>query len=246
MHSASNTTNNQAVPYQLEQLAALGAHSAGLAHELRNAFVPVKTLVQILRERYPQDELGELANRELGRIDSLLGQMLRLAAPAPIQYGPVEVHQVLAYTLRLLQTQLVAKRITVKTSWEATPDRVHGCEAQLQQVLMNLVLNAIDAMECGGTLTIATAPGGLPERPSFVPELSLQLRDTGCGMPPETLARLFSPFFTTKTGGTGLGLHIARRIIEDHQGRIEVKSSPGHGTTFTIFLPLCKVRSARS
>lgn len=232
MHSTIDMRLKQAAPLQLEQLAALGAHSAGLAHELKNAFVPVKTLVQLLRERYPQDELGELAERELSRIDSLLGQMLRLAAQGPAGREMIQMHSLIAYTLRLLQPQLVEKRITVKTSWNALEDQVAGSEAQLQQVLMNLILNAIEAMDCGGTLTIGTENNRGPVKQ----RLSIQLRDTGCGMAQETVARIFTPFFTTKAGGTGLGLHIARRIIEEHEGRIEVESEPGKGTVFTIGL----------
>lgn len=237
MHNVIETRHPPALPDQLEQLAALGAHSAGLAHELKNAFVPVKTLVQILRERYPQEELGELATRELGRIDSLLSQILRLASPGPTQHQPVQVHNLLAYTLRLLQPQVSEKRITIKTSCEARADKVMGIEAQLQQVLMNLVMNAVEAMECGGTLSLITRETFLPERTG--PALCLQIQDTGPGMSPETLARLFTPFFTTKPNGTGLGLSITRRIIEDHRGRIEVQSALGQGTTFSIILPLC-------
>jgi signal transduction histidine kinase len=219
---------------QLKRLAALGAHSAGLAHELKNAFVPVKTMVQILREQHPKDELCDLVNRELVRIDSLLTQMLRLAAPSPTRHELLSVHEVLAYSLRLLQPQLIAKRITIKTAWDATPDQVNGNEHQVQQVIMNLCLNALEAMQPGGTLGIST-------QPSSTSALAIQIRDTGCGMSGEMLSRLFTPFFTTKTDGTGLGLHITRRIIEDHQGSISAESIPGKGTVFTILLPLAEL-----
>jgi signal transduction histidine kinase len=246
MHGRTDINQNQrAGDHQLERLAALGAHSAGLAHELRNAFVPVKTMVQVLGERHPKDELCDLVNRELARIDSLLGQMLQLAAPSPVRRGPVGFHEVLAYSLRLLQPQIAAKRITVKTAWTALVDQVNGCEYQLQQVVMNLALNAIEAMEHGGTLTIITQCQKAAASPSRSEALSVQVCDTGCGLSPEASARLFSPFFTTKTNGTGLGLHITRRIVEDHLGSITVKSLLGQGTSFTILLPLVEAPGFR-
>jgi signal transduction histidine kinase len=237
--SASDTVADSAAEdAQLKRLAALGAHSAGLAHELKNAFVPVKTMVQILREQHPKDELCDLVNRELARIDSLLGQMLRLASPAPTRHDPISVHEVLAYSLRLLQPQLAAKRITVKTTWDATPDYVNGSEHQLQQVIMNLALNALEAMEGSGTLTVSTRHQLLKDGASSSPALAIQIRDSGCGMSAGVLSKLFSPFFTTKVDGTGLGLHITRRIVEDHQGSIAAESVLGNGTVFTILLPL--------
>jgi signal transduction histidine kinase len=246
MHSRTEIRQKQIpVDPQLERLAALGAHSAGLAHELKNAFVPVKTMVQILREQHPKDELCDLVNRELVRIDSLLNQMLRLASPSPARHHPLSVHEVLAYSLRLLQPQLAAKGITIKTAWNAAPDQVNGSEHQMQQVIMNLVLNALEAMEQGGTLTVSTEHRPLNDDPSASPALAIQIGDTGCGMAPWVLSKLFSPFFTTKADGTGLGLHLTRRIIEDHQGVISAESSLGIGTVFAILLPRIEAQVCR-
>jgi signal transduction histidine kinase len=239
MHRSTEISQKpKAAAPELERLAALGAHSAGLAHELKNAFVPVKTMVQLLREQHPQDVMCDLVNRELSRIDSLLSQMLRLASPSTAHMAPFSVHQVLAYTLRLLQPQLDAQCITVQTAWNAPSDQVTGNEQQLQQVIMNLALNALEAMEHGGRLTIGTQHQSLPDKATASAGLCIQIRDTGCGIAPEHRSRLFSPFFTTKVNGTGLGLHLTRRIIEEHQGSISVESTVGRGTLFTILLPL--------
>jgi signal transduction histidine kinase len=225
---------------QLQRLATLGAHSAGLAHELKNALVPVKTMLQLLLQRHPDAELGEMANRELARMDSLVSQMLLMSSPTPTHLEQVHLHELLEYTLRLLQTHIEGKRIHVKNVWTARDDGVLGNSYQLQQAVMNLVLNAIDSMEPGGILTLATQNIPPQSRGRSSPQsgrLSLEVSDFGCGIPAENLARLFEPFFTTKKAGTGLGLHITKRIVTEHQGSISVESMLGKGTTFTVVLP---------
>src|SRR4051812_32402670 len=140
MQTTVEPRHSKPASFPMENLAALGAHSAGLAHELRNAFVPVKTLVQVLLERHPNDDLGQVVNRELARIDALLTQMLRLASPASAQRETVCIHQLLAYCLRLLEGQIADRDVILKSSWNAATHRVIGNSNQLQQVMTNLVL----------------------------------------------------------------------------------------------------------
>jgi signal transduction histidine kinase len=153
----------------------------------------------------------------------------------------VRVHEVLDYTLRLLRDQIDRKRIQVNKGWAALQDGVMGNSYQLQQAFMNLVLNAIDSMQPGGLLTVATqsiSGEGRGAVSAGSRELLLTISDSGCGISAENLRRLFEPFFTTKQGGTGLGLHITRRIVTQHEGTISVDSTLGAGTTFIVLLPL--------
>jgi len=188
----------------------------------------------LLAEKKVVAELTGLVMRELDRINNILTQMLRLAAPKPAVFTTLRAHELLDRSLRLLQHPMGAKTIFLRKHYHAQPDAVCGDDAQLQQALMNLLLNAIEAMDPDGVLTVSTelAAGG-----HGAGVLKVHIQDTGAGIAPENLARLFEPFFTTKPNGTGLGLAISRRIALEHQGTIEVRSEIARGSTFTLTLP---------
>ena len=160
--------------------------------------------------------------------------MLRVAAPNHAAFQAVRVHEVLDHSLRLLQPQMSVKLIALKRNYLAASDAVHGDDAQLQQVFMNLLLNALQAMGPNGTLTIGTETAD-GEHGARV--LKVTVEDTGLGIAPETLDQLFVPFFTTKRNGTGLGLAICQRIMLEHRGAIQVRSRPGEGSVFSLTLP---------
>jgi signal transduction histidine kinase len=220
---------------RLDRLANLGMLSAGMAHEIKNGMVAIKTFVDLLLEKKPDAELGEVVRHELERINIIVTQMLRMAAPGPADFKTVSVHAVLDQSLRLLQPQISGKLTALKKSYRAETDAVRGDAAQLQQVFMNLLLNALEAMGANGTLAVSTeiSPGAGGAR-----VLKIKIQDTGMGIAPENLARLFEPFFTTKKNGTGLGLAICQRVAVEHRGAIEVQSEPGKGSTFSISLPV--------
>jgi signal transduction histidine kinase len=222
---------------RLDRLANLGTLSAGIAHEIKNALVPVKTFVQLAIEKSDDRELAVAVDRELKRIDSMVSQMLRFAAPKPVTFTAVKVHDVLEGSLRLLQHQIIGKMISVTRDFRAVPGVIRGDEAQLQQVVMNLLLNSLEAMGTHGALTVSTemAQGELDTS-----LLTINIHDTGIGIAKEDLDRVFEPFFTTKQNGTGLGLAISQRVAREHQGKIEAQSEPGKGSTFTISLPVEK------
>ena len=228
---------------QLDRLASIGTLAASMAHEIKNALVAGKTFVDLLLEKNQEAELVEIVRRELGRIDSIVKGILRFAAPARSGYSKVRVHEVLDHSLRLVQHQLDGRSISLERSFQATPDLVSGDDCELEQAFVNLLLNALDAMGSNGTLTVATAmvlADGVPAamHPHNEPlQLRVTIRDTGPGIPAEARDRLFEPFFTTKPTGTGLGLPITRRIIQQHDGHISVESQPGQGATFSIVLP---------
>jgi len=214
---------------RLDRLANLGMFSASVAHEIKNGLVAINTFCEILLEKGENREMADLVRRELKRIDGLATQMLRFAAPKPATTAPVAVHAMLDNALRLLEHQMSARMITLRRDYRAVPDVLPGDESHLQQALMNLLLNAVEAMSQGGELTVATETGD--------GKLKIFIRDTGAGITPENFERLFETFFTTKKHGTGLGLSISRRMVEEHHGTIEVQSEPGRGSTFTIVLP---------
>jgi signal transduction histidine kinase len=216
---------------RLDRLASLGALSASMAHEIKNGMVAIKTFVDLLAQKNQEAELTEVVGRELQRINAIVTQMLRLAAPKAATFTTVHVHDLLDYSLRLLQHQVGAKMISLQRNYQAAPDTVRGDDAQLQQVFMNLLLNAIEAMGANGVLTVSTEITGGKQ-------LQIQIRDTGAGIARENLARLFEPFFTTKINGTGLGLAISKRIALEHHGAIEVRSEIAKGSTFTLSLPV--------
>ena len=220
---------------RLDRLANLGMLSAGMAHEIKNGMVAIKTFVDLLLEKNQDAELGEVVRHELKRINAIATQMLRIAAPNPAAFQTVRVHEVLDHSLRLLQPQISVKLIALKKNCRAATDAVHGDDAQLQQVFMNLLLNAVEAMGPNGTLTITTDLAAGENGARF---LQLQIEDTGVGISPEHLEHLFVPFFTTKRNGTGLGLAISHRIVLEHRGTISVRSAAGQGSVFRLSLPV--------
>lgn len=222
---------------RLDRLATLGTLSADMAHEMKNALVPVKTFVDLLLEKHPDEALAGIVSREMRRLDTIMRQMLRFGGKERSAHGPVRLHDVLEHSLRMVKHQLAGKFISLNRSFNATSDAVHGNDHQLEQVFVNLLLNAVEASGPNGSLTVATelVTAAFP-RPGQ-PHVCITVADTGMGIAPENLDRMFEPFFTTKHQGTGLGLPISRRIVHEHQGQITVKSEPNVGTTFSVLLP---------
>jgi two-component system nitrogen regulation sensor histidine kinase GlnL len=228
---------------QLDRLASVGTLAAGIAHEIKNALVAGKTFVDLLLEKHQDAELVEVVRREMGRIDTLVSRMRNFAGPERPAFREVSLHEILDHSLRVVQPQLEGKLASVNRSFLASPDVVHGDDYQLQQAFVNLCLNALEAMGPNGTLSVSTdilpagaAPASL-RAAAKTTHLRLTIQDNGTGISAEHMARLFEPFFTTKPNGTGLGLLITRRIIQEHRGVITVESEPGKGTTFRIILP---------
>jgi signal transduction histidine kinase len=230
-----STSVSDANLQRLDRLANLGTLSAGIAHEIKNGLVPIRTFIQLMLEKSDDRELAVTVERELKRIDSMVSQMLRFAAPKPVAFAPVKVQDVLEVSLRLLQHQIDEKMISVTRDFQAAPGIVDGDEAQLQQVLMNLLLNAVEAMTVNGALTVSTK---IAREEGGAHRLEIHVQDTGIGIRKENLERIFEPFFTTKKNGTGLGLAITQRVVWEHKGRIAAQSETGKGATFIISLPV--------
>jgi nitrogen-specific signal transduction histidine kinase len=233
-----------------DRLASLGTLSAGMAHEIKNPLVSIKTFAQLLPERYQESDFREtfsgLIVHEIDRIDTLVNQLLRFARPAKPLLRPMHVHEILEKTLRLVQHRLYQKEIKVTRKWDAPVDTIRADGDQMEQVFLNFFLNAMDAMKRGGELTVSTETRTgeslvthlLPEDEESNEALRISIRDTGEGIKKEDIGQVFDPFFTTKDFGTGLGLSVVHGIIEEHGGQIEVESELAKGTSFHIFLPL--------
>lgn len=218
---------------RLDRLANLGLVSASVAHEIKNGLVSISVFIELLLQKGDDPEMTDVVRRELKRIDSLVTQMLRFAAPKPRAFADIHVHQVLDHSVRLLEHQMSGAMITLERQYLAGNDSLRADESQLQQAFMNLLLNAVEAVGNNGALTIAT---DMVVGADGARRLKISIQDTGMGITPDNLAHLFEPFFTTKKNGTGLGLSITRRIVEEHRGVIEVESEPGRGSTFIISL----------
>lgn len=217
---------------QLDRLASVGALSASMAHEIKNAMVAIRTFVDVLVKENQGGELAPIVSREMRRIDSIVSQMLRLAGPAKPTLAPIRLHSVLDHALRLVQHQLSAKNLKARRDFAADADLLRGDQYQLQQAFLNLFFNAIEAMEPGGELTVKTQKLARPR------SIRVTVADTGIGIPQSDLDRLFDAFFTTKKQGTGLGLAITRRIVQEHKGTITVESQPNKGTSFYVTVPI--------
>ncbi len=218
-----------------EKLAALGQLAAGIAHEIRNPLTSINILIHSLRESLPsKNSHGEdlkVIEEEINRINETVDQFLRFAKPASPLLEKAELIPIFEETLQLLKPQIERRRISVQESFRSLPPITIDRE-QMKQVVLNLLLNAIQAMPEGGRLDLS---GAMPDDHEWI---QLSIRDSGVGIPPEDMDKLFDPFFSRKEGGIGLGLSIAHRIIDQHHGKIEVESTPGKGTHFTIWLPM--------
>lgn len=230
---------------RLDRLHSVGTLSASMAHEVKNAFVAVRTFVDLLLEKNKDMELAGTVRHEMARIDSLVTQMMKFAGPPKPTMASLHLHFVLNKSLLLIQHLLEDNKIRLTRSLSAGSDLIEGDQDLLEQAFLNLFLNALDAMDANGKLEVSTMllpPGarvdGLP--PLQGPGrsyLKVMVRDSGRGISAENLGRLYEPFFTTKPEGTGLGLAITRRIIQEHHGAIFVESELNKGTTFSFVFP---------
>ena len=218
-----------------EQLASVGRLAAGVAHEINNPLTGVLAFADLLREKENMDEQDqqdlELIIRETKRVREIVRGLLDFARETPSLQGPLNVNDVLRQTLRLLGKREAFQNISIVDDLADGLPLVNGDKNQLQQVFINLTLNACEAMPKGGTLMLSTAYADS--------RVTVKVTDTGCGIKKEHLDQIFEPFFTTKPvgKGTGLGLSVSYGILQQHGGTLEVESDEGKGSTFTVTLP---------
>ncbi len=236
---AEQLQDRQREVLRAQQMAAVGQLAASVAHEVRNPLMSIKMLVDAaLRPHKPRPLTSEnlaVIRKEVGRLERTVQGFLAFTRPPPLQREPCDLRTVLAGAVALMGGRAEQQRVEVRTR---TPDRPVTAvvdAGQLSGVLVNLLLNALDAMPAGGLLELSLeeVAGG----PGVPPGIRLAVADTGSGIPPGMEGRLFTPFVSSKPTGTGLGLCICRRVIEDHGGRIRGENRPAGGACFTITLP---------
>jgi signal transduction histidine kinase len=217
-----------------ERLAAVGKIAAQITHEVRNPLSSIGLNAEMLEEETSGEakQLARAIVKEVDRLTEITEEYLRFARLPRPRLEREDLGAIVSSLLSFMRPELEARGVRLESRLDATLPPVAADEQQLRQALLNLMRNAAEAMGDGGTLTIATrAVGGGDAR-----AIELTIEDTGEGIAPENLSKIFDPFFSTKEGGTGLGLALTQQIIVEHGGRIEVKSDPGNGTTFIIRL----------
>jgi two-component system sensor histidine kinase HydH len=217
-----------------EKLAALGGLAAGVAHEIRNPLSSIKGLASYFAGQFEEGSEAKEATgvmiQEVDRLNRVITELLEFARPADVKHRMTDLASLLARSLQLIQQDAAAQNIHVALDSENGACQAWIDPDRMAQCLLNLYLNAIQAMDSGGTLSVSCRT----ETPEYV---SILVSDTGRGIAPEHLGQIFDPYFTTKGKGTGLGLAIVHKIVEAHLGRLKVESSPGQGSTFTLQIP---------
>ena len=222
-----------------EHLATLGEMAAGLAHEIRNPLAGIAGVIEIIGRDLPATSPARAVVKdvrlEIAQIDRILTDLLETARPHPPHVSRGDLNTTVEHTVMLVRQQVLSRPIKIEL--ERAPDlpEVEHDSDQIHQVLLNLLLNAVQAIDGGGAGTVRVRVGSRDDCASVL------VSDTGRGIPPQNLSNIFRPFFTTKGNGTGLGLSLARRIVEEHHGRIEVTSVVGKGSQFEVLLPFSMV-----
>lgn len=236
-----------------DRLSSIGMLAAGMAHEIKNPLVSVKTFTQLLPTKFNDEDFrstfAEVVPHEVDRIDTIVSRLLDFARPKPVMFAHQDIIQVIEETLALVANQARKLNINVERDYTDESVAVYGDEQQLHQVFLNLFLNAMDAMKKNGsgTLTVAVKydhhrfhSGNEDDSLSESDCVRVTVSDTGCGILPDHIEYLFTPFFTTKVEGCGLGLSVVHGIIMEHRGEIDVQSTIDAGASFTIRLPFAK------
>jgi len=218
-----------------EKLAGLGMLAAGVAHEINNPLAIIRGNTEVMEMAlptdHPQQEEVRVIARQIERMARIVGNLLSFARQKKLHRGPVPLPELLDEVASQLGYQTSLAGIRIVRDYDPGLSTIFGDADQLRQVFTNLINNAVQAMAANGTLTLATHGADTTDT------CSIEISDTGCGIPPEHLERLFTPFFSTKSNGSGLGLAVSYGIVKDHGGEITVQSSPGNGSTFRVSLP---------
>jgi two-component system sensor histidine kinase HydH len=215
-----------------EKLAAIGGLAAGVAHEIRNPLSSIKGIASYYKAKFEEGsedkEMAGVMVEEVDRLSRVISELLEFARPAKLNLRPSNVNQIIEHSARLVQQEATSKNIQIQLELASGSVTANVDPDRLSQCLLNLYLNALQAMERGGTLTIAS---------SISDSVVIDIKDTGSGISANDLNKIFDPYFTTKPKGTGLGLAIVHKIIEAHHGAVKVRSATGLGTVFSISLP---------
>jgi signal transduction histidine kinase len=220
-----------------ERLASIGMMSATFAHEIRNPLTSLKTFAQLMPEKYNDEEFrdtfSKIVEGEIERIDGLIGNLLDFSSEKkPAYVNEFNLVDLVGETVRYVENKMEIERRTIEIEKKYTEDEIPmtGDAEKLKQMFINILMNGCQAMNGEGVLTVK-----MHQNSKYV---DVSITDTGKGIPPGDISKIFDPFVTTKEMGVGLGLAISKRIIEDHNGKVKVRSTVSKGSTFTISLPV--------
>lgn len=222
--------------HETDKLASIGELSVGVAHEVRNPLGAIKTCAQFLEDKLHAEDgkrkFAQIIIREAERLNQLIEQLLNFARPTRADFQYTDVNALIEEVLVLVRLKADSLRIAIEGQYDEALPRIFADGKRLEQAFLNIMFNALDATPEGGRVLVET---------EFAPEagrILISFSDTGEGIPPDKLDKVFTPFYTTRKSGTGLGLAIVQQIIAEHGGTIDVESEVGRGTKFTISLPI--------
>jgi PAS domain S-box-containing protein len=241
---------------RIDKLSSLGELAAGIAHEIKNPLAGIAGAIQIISKSYEEECQHRYIFNEVlsqvNRLDSFVNELLKFARPGQTHSSTVDLEAIMGKALFVAASQLNNKDITITRNFRKNSPSIQGDADQLEQVFLNILLNAIDAIATKGKIVIETfwefhsdppsTPGSRCSTPgceTAAGQFTIAITDNGKGIDSVYLETIFNPFHTTKSNGTGLGLSISQRIIEQHSGSISVKSTPSQGATFSVHLPIC-------
>jgi PAS domain S-box-containing protein len=239
LHIIRDITEVKALQEQgkrVERLSAMGEMAVELAHEIRNPLGSIELFASLLVKELSGDSKRWAENIRIGirSLNTIVSNMLHFANPLSPAFSNVNMHEIIEETLRFSDPIMSQREVHVKTNLNAENPVIMADPELLKQMMLNLIFNAMKAMPAQGSLTIGTRTIKQISEDHRSPGLELKIQDTGIGIPPENLSRIFDSFFTTNKNGTGLGLSVVHQIVERHSGFIKVSSKVNHGTTFTI------------
>lgn len=230
-----------------DRLAFLGTFAAGIAHEVKNPLGGIRGAAQLLSRKVRETGLTEYTDiiiREVDRLNNILEEVLDFANPRRIKPLPINIHEVLDTVILLGNTMTEGKAAHLIKSYDPSLPQVLGDKEHLIQVFLNLIKNSIEAVDKNGEIILNTrmlTDFHLVEEGYRAAKMaSVEIKDNGCGISKENMEKIFTPFFTTKAKGSGLGLALSFRIIKEHGGFFKIDSNPGKGTAISIFLPIAE------
>ncbi|WP_182299209.1 ATP-binding protein [Cohnella cholangitidis] len=226
----SERKKNEELLINSEKLYVAGQLAAGIAHEIRNPLTSLKGFLQLIASgRKSNNSYYDIMNAELDRIEDIVSELLMLSKPQVYELSYQDMRVMMRDTVTLLETQAILHNIAIEAEYGTDPLWIYGVENQIKQVFINVIKNAIEAMIDGGVIGIKLSREN--------DRVYIRIRDEGPGIDEDQLAKIGQPFYTTKEKGTGLGLMVSYKIVDNHQGKIEVNSEIGKGTLFEIMLP---------